>query len=384
MLTLVDPQPNRYISALTDRERDPTLPETCELTVVVPTFNERDNVGVLVQRLRNCLQGIAWQAIFVDDNSPDQTAEAIKALAAADPRILCLKRVGRRGLAGAVLEGAMASAAPYVGVMDADLQHDETVLPRMLASLRGGDVDLAIGSRFLTPGGLDVGLSPVRRAGSRAATWLARRALKADVSDPVSGFFMIRRELIERVAPNLSNQGFKVLFDIIASQPTPPRIKEFPYDFAARRTGDSKMDGRVVIEYLGLILAKLSRNLLPQRFLMFGLVGLSGLVVHLSVLYAGKAAGLNFLVCQTMAAVTAMTSNFLINNSVTYSDRRLRGVKLITGYLRFCGLCAIGLIANVAVGHMVHEHTPFWGLAAVAGAIAGAAWNYVSTSVAVW
>jgi dolichol-phosphate mannosyltransferase len=380
----VDPRPNGYIGAPETPERDLALSESCELTVVVPTFNERDNVAVLISRLRETLQGIAWQAIFVDDNSPDQTAEAVKAVAANDPRIVCLKRVGRRGLAGAVLEGAMASAAPYVGVIDADMQHDETVLPRMLASLRSGDVDLAIGSRFLTPGGMDKGLSPVRQAGSRLATWLARRVLKTEVSDPVSGFFMIRRELIERVAPRLSNHGFKVLFDIIASQPSPPRILEFPYDFAERAAGASKMDGRVIIEYLGLILQKLTGNILPQRFLMFGLVGLSGLVVHLAVLYSGQAAGLGFMVSQIAAAVTAMTSNFLINNIVTYRDRRLRGVKLVTGYLRFCGLCGVGLIANIAVANLVHEHTPWWGLAGAAGAFAGAAWNYVSTSVAVW
>jgi dolichol-phosphate mannosyltransferase len=356
----------------------------CELTVVVPTFNERDNVGVLVQRLRRCLSGIAWQAIFVDDNSPDDTAGAVKAMAADDPRILCLKRVGRRGLAGAVLEGALASSSPYVGVIDADLQHDETVLPRMLASLRSGDADLAIGSRFLAPGGLDKGLSPLRRAGSRAAAWLARRVLKAEVSDPVSGFFMIRRELIDRVAPRLSSHGFKVLFDIIASQPAPPRIREFPYAFAERQSGASKMDGRIVIEYLGLILTKLTGDILPQRFLMFGLVGLSGVAVHMAVLYAGKAAGLAFIASQTLAAVTAMTSNYLINNTVTYRDRRLRGMKLVTGYLRFCALCGVGLLANIAVANLVHEHTPWWGLAAAAGAFAGAAWNYVSTSVAVW
>jgi dolichol-phosphate mannosyltransferase len=190
--------------------------------------------------------------------------------------------------------------------------------------------------------------------------------------------------MIERVAPRVSNQGFKVLFDIIASQPSTLRIVEFPYDFAERQNGASKMDGRIIIEYLGLILTKLTGNLLPPRFLMFGLVGLSGLAVHMTVLYAGRAAGLGFLVSQVVAAVTAMTSNYMINNSVTYRDRRLRGVKLFTGYLRFCALCGFGLIANIAVANLVHEHTPWWGLAGAAGAFAGAAWNYVSTSVAVW
>jgi dolichol-phosphate mannosyltransferase len=360
------------------------LEQACELSVVVPTFNERDNVGPLVDRLRRSLAGVSWQAIFVDDHSPDGTASAVKAMVIHDPRLICLERVGRRGLAGAVVEGAMASAAPYVAVIDADLQHDETLLPRMLDVLRGGEADLAVGSRFLAPGGASRGLSPLRRAGSRLANALARRVLKAQVTDPVSGFFMIRRDLIEAVAPRLSNQGFKVLFDIIASQPTPPRIVELPYAFAARQAGDSKMDGIIIIDYLGLILTKLTGNLVPPRFLMFALVGASGLVVHMAVLYAGRAAGLAFMVSQASAALTAMTSNFLINNSVTYRDRRLHGARLLAGYVRFCALCALGLIANVAIANLVHEHTPWWWLAGAAGALAGAAWNYVSTSLAVW
>jgi dolichol-phosphate mannosyltransferase len=383
-MTLAEDRLARFDGARTAVRRDPAVRGTCELAVVVPTFNERDNVAPLIQRLRTTLRGVDWQVIFVDDNSPDGTAEAVKEMAASDGRISCLRRVGRRGLAGAVLEGALATAAPFVAVIDADLQHDETLLPEMLNSLKADEADLAIGSRFLVAAGVDKGLSRVRQAGSQVANWLARRVLRAEVSDPVSGFFVIRRELIDGVAPQLTSHGFKVLFDIIASQPTPPRIKEFPYEFAERHTGDSKMDGRIVIEYLGLILTKMTGNLLPPRFLMFGLVGVSGLVVHMAMLYSGRALGLEFMISQVLAATTAMTSNFLINNTVTYRDRRLRGMRLLTGYLRFCGLCAVGLIANVAVANLVHEHTPLWWLAGAAGAVSGAAWNYVSTSLAVW
>lgn len=380
----MDVRSNGYTRARMVDEKQSGWDGPFELSLVIPTYNERDNVEPLIGRLELVLTEIAWQAIFVDDNSPDGTADAVKIHATTDPRICCLKRVGRRGLAGAVLEGALASAAPVVAVMDADLQHDETLLPQMLGRLRAGEADLVVGSRYLSADGAREGLSALRRAGSRFANWLARRVLRADVSDPVSGFFMIRRELIDRVAPQLSSHGFKILFDIIASQPAPIRIVELPYCFAERRAGTSKMDGRVVIEYLGLVLTKLTGNILPPRFLLFALVGASGLVVHMTVLYAGRGAGLTFLISQLVAALTAMTSNFLINNVVTYRDRRLRGLALLSGYLRFCGLCAIGLVANVAVGNLVHEYTPFWGLAGVAGALAGAAWNYVSTSIAVW
>jgi dolichol-phosphate mannosyltransferase len=355
-----------------------------ELTVVIPTFNERDNVLPLVERLRDALREVTWQAIFVDDNSADGTAERVKALAAEDPRIVCLRRIGRRGLAGAVLEGVMASAAPVVAVIDADLQHDETRLPRMLSLIQSGAAELVIASRYLTPEGLDSGLSAVRLAGSRMATWIARRVLRAEISDPVSGFFALRRDLVDRVAPQLSNHGFKILFDIIASQPRALRIVEVPYAFAERAAGDSKLDGRVVIDYLGLILSKLSRSAVPPRALLFCLVGTTGLLVHFLALYLCRGLGLAFILSQTLAALTAMTSNFLINNQVTYRDRRLRGLRLLTGYLRFCGLCGLGLIANVAIADLVHRVTPIWWVAAAAGAVFGAVWNYVGSSLAVW
>jgi dolichol-phosphate mannosyltransferase len=355
-----------------------------ELTVVIPTFNERDNIAPLILRLGKALEGVTWQAIFVDDNSADGTAAVVKAQAADDLRIACLHRIGRRGLAGAVIEGIMASAAPVVAVIDADLQHDETILPRMLKLIQSDAADLVVGSRYLTAEGAKTGLSPIRLAGSRLATWIARRVLRADVRDPVSGFFMIRRHLVERVGSQLSPQGFKILFDIIASQPAPLRIIETPYVFAERQTGASKLDGRVVIEYLGLILSKLSRGLIPPRALLFGLVGSTGVIVHLAVLALCRRLGFAFVGAQEVAAVIAMTSNFLINNQVTYRDRRLKGLSLLIGYIRFCGLCGLGLIANVAIADLAHRWTPLWWLAGSAGALFGAVWNYVSTSLAVW
>lgn len=354
-----------------------------ELTIVVPTFNERGNVGQLVARLDAVLVDVVWQVIFVDDDSPDGTASAVKQIAALDGRVQCLHRMNRRGLAGAVIEGALASAAPYVAVMDGDLQHDESLLPTMLAALRADEADLVIGSRFLAGLGPDASaLGPRRRLGSRFANWLGRRALSAELTDPVSGFFMTRRPLIDAVAPRLNNQGFKVLFDILASQPSPPRCLELPYAFRPRTSGDSKLDGGVVAHYLGLLASKLSHDVLSPRLLLFGLVGAGGVAIHLTVLRGMLRVG--FAEAQLVAALTAMTSNYLINNLVTYRDRRKRGLALLTGYLRFCLLCSVGLAANVAVAAMLHEHVPIWWLAGLAGAGVGAAWNFVTTSLAVW
>ena len=353
-----------------------------ELTVIVPTYNERRNVAAMVRLLRAALVGLAWEVVFVDDNSPDGTARLAKRIAARDPRVRCIRRVGRRGLAGAVIEGALASAAPYVAVIDGDLQHDETLLPAMLARLKAGDVDLVVASRYVGEGDAGAGFGRTRLAGSQLATLIGRWVLKSDVTDPVSGFFMARRQVMERVAPDLSTDGFKVLFDIIATHPKPLRTAELPYSFRGREEGASKLDGKVVMDYLGLVLAKASRDLISPRALMFALVGLTGVGVQLAVLYALKP--FEFTKAQFLAAFVAMSSNYLLNNLLTYRDRRKRGWGLLAGYLRFVALCSVGLAANVAVGALIFRYVPIRWLAGAGGAMFGAVWNYVTTSLMVW
>jgi dolichol-phosphate mannosyltransferase len=360
-----------------------------ELTIVVPTFNERANVAELVSKVDAVLAGTHWQIIFVDDNSPDGTAAEVKSIAAGDPRVQCLHRMGRRGLAGAVIEGILASAAPFVAVMDGDLQHDERLLPKMLAALQQDQTDLVVGSRYV--GGEDAdasALGATREAGSRFANWLGQKVLKVQLSDPMSGFFMIRRDKVDSVAPRLATDGFKVLFDIVACQPAPLRILELPYTFRAREAGDSKLDNGVVVQYLGLLTAKLTGDAISPRFLMFALVGASGVVVNLvilkALLNAGFASQNLFAYAQGIAALGAMTSNYLINNAITYRDRSKRGFDLIIGYFKFCILCSVPLAANVAVATLVYQHGAAWMAAGIAGAIVAAAWNYVTTSKAVW
>ena len=369
-----------------------------ELTMIVPTFNERANVPRMVEKLSAVLEGVAWQAIFVDDDSPDGTSAAVKEIALSDPRVQCIRRVRRRGLAGAVVEGALASAAPFVGVIDGDLQHDESILPKMLEALRSGRAELVIASRYVEATAVAEGLSPIRSLGSRFANWLGRQVLRQDISDPVSGFFMIRRELVDGVAPKLANEGFKILFDLIASQPRALKVVEIPYSFREREAGGSTLDNRVVIDYLGLLLSKLSGGLVPTRALMFGLVGGTGLVVQLAALqgflaieraHSGLAAhahatNAQFTLAQFASSMVAMTSNYLINNEITYRDRRQRGLKLLLGYLKFCALCSIGLMANVAVSSTLYRYYPVPLVAGVAGAVFGALWNYVTTAAAVW
>jgi dolichol-phosphate mannosyltransferase len=378
--TLLAPRPRMQ----GPRDDAGVLPAPPELSIIVPTYNEGENVGLLVSRLAGVLRGVRWEVIFVDDDSPDGTARAVRRLAGEDMRVRCIRRVGRRGLAGACIEGVLASSASAVAVLDADLQHDESLLPRMLASIRQG-ADLVVGTRFAIGGAAEDGLTGVRSQGSRMANAAARRLLGVRLSDPMSGFFMLRRELFDAVAPRLSGQGFKVLLDFVASSPSNLVIVELPYRFRPRLHGQSKLDSRVVVEYLGLLLAKLSGDRLSIRFVLFALVGASGLLVHLIVLRAlVDTSGVGFDGAQTCAAYVAMTWNFLLNNRLTYPDRRLHGWQALKGLVSFYVVCSVGAVANVGVASWIYRGEPSWWLADIAGALMGAVFNYAASSIFTW
>ena len=354
-----------------------------ELTIVVPTFNERANVPLLVARLQRTLDGIDWEVIFVDDNSSDGTAAAVRALGEADARVRCIRRIGRRGLAGACLEGMLASQARFVAVMDADLQHDETLLTGMLTRLRPGDVDLAVASRYVGNGSAQ-GLGGRRANYSRWSTDLARKLLRVGLTDPMSGFFMIRRAAVEELSPKLSSQGFKILLDIVATAGGSLRIAELPYVFRERQHGESKLDARIVLDFFALVLAKLTNDAVSFRFLLFCLVGLTGIAIHMVVLQVAVGLGIRFGWAQTAATFVAITWNFVLNNMFTYRDQRLAGWAFITGLLRFEAICAVGAISNVGIATWIYGYDPRWWIAGLGGALMGAVWNYVVSAAFVW
>jgi dolichol-phosphate mannosyltransferase len=353
-----------------------------ELTIVVPSFNERDNVEPLIERLGRALAGVEWEVVYVDDDSPDGTAAKVRELAQTDRRVRCVQRIGRRGLSTAVIEGMLSSSAPYLAVIDADLQHDETLLADMLGTLKSDGLDIVVGSRYVAGGGIgdwDRG----RAAMSRFATQLSRLVVSADLTDPMSGFFMMTRPASERAVRRLSGQGFKILLDLFASTDTPYRFKELPYSFRERLHGESKLDSVAVWEYLMLLLDKLVGRFVPVRFVLFALVGASGIVVHLAVL-RGALLAFEFALSQGIATIVAMTSNFALNNILTYRDKRLRGRRFLTGLLSFYAICGVGVVANVGVANAVFEQQYAWWLAGLAGALVGVVWNYAVTSVFTW
>ena len=354
------------------------------LSVVVPTFNERDNVTALYRKLDATLKGIAWEVVFVDDNSPDGTWDVVRALARRDGRVRCLRRIGRRGLSGACIEGILASSAPFAAVMDADLQHDETQLPNMLSLLQNGEAELVIGSRYVEGGSAD-GFNRHRAGASALATEVAKRVLGVRVADPMSGFFMVRRDRFEQLAPELSTQGFKILLDVIATAHGKLRTVEVPYAFGSRLHGESKLDSMVALDFVGLVLAKFTRDVISLRFLLFAMVGGTGLFVHLATLFVAlQVLEFPFPEAQAAGAFVAMTSNFILNNFLTYRDQRLKGFAILRGLLAFYIVCSVGLFANVGVAFSVYDQEPIWWLAGAAGALMGVVWNYAMSGLFVW
>jgi dolichol-phosphate mannosyltransferase len=362
---------------------EPAIAEL-ELAVVVPTFNECENVGPLLESLARSLSGVRYEVIFVDDDSPDGTAEVVRAIGAANPQVRVLQRIRRRGLASACIEGMMATAAPYVAVMDADLQHDERILPQMLAMLRERRLDIVVATRNVEGGSMGA-FARERVFLSSLGNRLSRSITRVRLSDPMSGFFLVDRAFLGEVVRSASGVGFKILLDLVASARRPLRIGEVPYTFRERVRGASKLDILVALEYLELLLDKAIGDIVPVRFIIFGLVGSVGVVLATAVLYVAMAAfQAQFLTAQAVATVVAMTANFFLNNITTYRDRRLRGKRLWVGLTTFMIACSFGAVINMRIAEFARGFgvTPL--ISGVCGLLVGAVWNYGVTSFTTW
>ena len=354
------------------------------ISVIVPTYNERENLGHLILAIAAALANVRWEIIIVDDDSPDGTAAAAREIYAHDGRVRAIRRIGRRGLASACVEGMLASSAPFVAVIDADLQHDPALLASMLRRLANDEADIVIASRYVTGG--DLGdWSAQRTNGSRLATRLAHAVTGVKVRDPMSGYFMLRREIIDEHAHALSAVGFKILLDILVTAGAEARVVEVPLRFASRLHGESKMSAAVTWDYLLLLADKAAGGRLPVRFIAFCAIGLTGVGVHFLVLATLlKLIGISFVAAQAVATSVSIVSNFTINNLLTYADRRLRGWRWLSGLASFALICGFGALANVGVAAWLFGHKVGWPLAAFAGIAASAVWNYGVSARYTW
>lgn len=353
-----------------------------ELSVVVPAYRERENVPLLLGALEQALAGLDWEVIFVVDDAADGTEELVRERAQQDRRVRCIQRIGRRGLASACIEGMLSSSAPYIGVIDADLQHDEALLPKLLEVAKRDGADLVVASRYMD-GGSTGELAADRVRMSRLASALSAVLCKG-LTDPMSGFFVVRRTFLERVVRRLYGRGFKILLDMIAAARGEVRIAELPYRMRSRASGESKLGARVVAEFFMLLLYHVTGRLLPARFFLFGAVGVTGVGVQLAVLWLVFRGSGQFLFSQLVATWVAMTSNFFLNNIFTYGDQRLRGRRIWRGLVSFYAACGIGAFINIALAEWLFlKSVPYWA-AGMGGALVAALWNFFTTASFTW
>ncbi len=357
-----------------------------ELAIILPTLNERGNLAPLVERIEAALGEEGWEVLIVDDDSMDGTADEGRELAQQDRRVRVIQRIGRRGLASAAIEGFCATAAPFVAVMDADHQHDPALLSGMLAALKAGEAEICVASRFAEGASTQDWAEPERERLSGVANRIARGITGVDLTDPMSGYFMLPTATARALVPRLSGIGFKILLDLLATADAPMKVKEFPLNFAKRREGTSKLDRAILFDFLAGLYDKTLGRIIPTRFALFGTVGALGVIVHMAVLasllFVFEEA---FTIAQGAAVLTAMSFNFWLNNWLTYRDQRLKGWgAVLRGWAGFVATCAVGGFANVAVATLLESQGLFWALAALAGILIGSVWNYALSSRFVW
>lgn len=368
-------------SRMSQRSEDRKL---LELAVIVPTFNERENVRPFLERLAAVLREVPYEVVFVDDDSPDGTADAVRQIGKDTPRIRVLQRVGRRGLASACLEGMLSTSAPFLAVMDADLQHDESILPSMLDKIRTGQYDLVVGSRNIEGGSMGE-FTRERVALSNLGLAISKLICKHDLSDPMSGYFLLTREFLTEVMRRTTGVGFKILLDLVASSQRSVRVAEVPYQFRTRMHGESKLSLSVGVEYLYLVMDKLIGRWLPVRFVLYCFVGASGLALHLGTLWLFyHRLGYSFETALMVAISVAMFTNYAINNALTYRERQRKGLGFLTGFVLYVVACSIGNLSNYALADVLVKRGIWWPIAGVGGLAVGSVWNFAASEIVTW
>ena len=359
------------------------------LSIITPTYNEAQNVEPFILAVKKAMKKCKdYEIIFVDDNSQDKTYEIVKNLSKKYHNVRCIRRIARRGLSSAVIEGCLSSSSELLVIMDADLQHDESKILEMIKIQKNHNLDIVVASRFLEKKYTSA-LSIKRNIVSKAANWLANKISRVKLSDPMSGFFLVKRKIIEDKAPKLTGLGFKILLDIFSSVGSQVKYKEISFDFKSRKFGESKLDAMVVWEYLLLLWETRFGKIIPARFLSFCAIGGTGVLAHLMVLFILKNYGISFVLSQSIATFSAMTSNFFLNNILTYRDRQKKGLQAFKALIIFYITCGLGAVANVGIANYLYlgkfnEVSITWYISGIVGALVGAIWNFLMSSMLTW
>ena len=353
-----------------------------DLSLVICTLNESESIGAVLREVDRVLAGVPTEVIVVDDSEDDATARAVRAVVPIHVHIRLMRRRGERGLATAAAAGWGRARGRVLGLMDGDGQHDASLLPALLKTMQLQHADFAVASRYIT--GANTGLTGFRDHLSQLGTWSARLATGVNTSDPMSGFFLFRRDWWEAAQVKMSPVGYKILLDLTLSGTRKPKIVEVATSLRARIGGQSKLDVRVIADLAALILSKQFNGALSPRFVLFAGVGASGMIVNMSVVTAMAAMGAAYGLAQAVAVLIAMTTNFVLNNLLTFRDRRLGGMAFWRGLAAFYAACGGGAIVNELLGMKLYAMGTPAALAAFCGASLAVVWNYAAATRIAW
>ena len=349
-----------------ERRNHPDRRRAPQLSVITPTFNEAGNIVLLLDALSAALVDVSHEIIVVDDDSPDRTWELAEQYAVSDPSVRVLRRFSDHGLSSAVMAGMAASTGDVIAVIDADLQHDERVLPEMVRRIAAGEADIAVGTRG-AEGGSYGNFSPFRRFVSWVAATIARLFLRVSATDPMSGFFAISRSSYRDVASTINPQGFKILLEFVGRN-RDLRVTEVGYEFRTRQHGETKLSPSVIRSYLLAVFELRFGRQVKGQFFLYSLVGASGVLVNLTVFLLLEVAGagsinvgfsrpLRWSLIGGIAA--SVVSNFVLNNYFTFWERRYRRHQLGAGLALFAAVSVLGVIVHVAVFQFLQNNG--WG-----------------------
>jgi dolichol-phosphate mannosyltransferase len=354
------------------------------ISILVPTYNEIGSVSPLIDRVDKVLSGWEYEIVFVDDNSPDGTAAKVRSFSDKFPVKAVVRTEGVKGLAPAIVDGLDHVAGDIVVVMDADLQHPPETIPKLIGEIEGGD-DIVVASRYV-PGGEIPGLNPFRKLISKGATLLAHLMLPRSrvINDPMSGFFAFDRKIVKGV--RLKPIGFKILLELIVLG-NYEKSKEVPIAFAPRGQGESKLSFHQQIEYIKHLLSLMKRNGELSRFFKFCLVGFSGVIVNLGLMWLlTERAHLFYLASAAVSIEMSIISNFLFNNYFTFADRRSHTVaSLFVRLLRFNTVSLIGLGVNLfTIWLLTSVVGIYYLLSNCVGIVLATSWNYLVNNWWTW
>ena len=329
-----------------------------ELSVIIPTYNERRNIEILCQRIDETLSKIDYEIVVVDDDSPDRTWQLVERLGKSNPRIRVIRRLDRKGLSSAVVTGLLAANGSCLAVLDADLQHDETKLASMLAKVADEGYDICVGSRDAEGGGYG-SWSARRKLISSGARWLANMMVGRLVKDPMSGFFAMSRNYFTRTVDKVNPQGFKILLEFLARGER-PRVCEVGYVFSNRIHGETKLNASVALEYLLALIDLRFGWLIPNQFVKFGLVGITGSLVNMTGFALMQSFGASVLVSVVVGVETSILWTYFANNFFTFTPMTFRGRDFIVGFLLYQVVCCYGLVIQLSVVQTLLSNFPAW------------------------